>query len=73
MRRRRPRFERRDGVIRLTVPPEERRVLRSLAAQLRELLSADADPDLYRLYPPAYAIYSYLSMVMDQMVQVLLG
>lgn len=49
-----------DGRFRLELPPEERDVLRTLPAQLRELLGEDegggaADPSLRRLFPPAYA------------------
>lgn len=34
--------------------PDERAVLRRLVAELRELLLADEDPALARLYPPGY-------------------
>ena len=47
-----------DGRFRLELPPEERDVLRTLPAQLRELLTEGegaADPSLQRLFPPAYA------------------
>lgn len=44
----------RDGTFRLRLPDEEREVLRSLPAQLRELLATD-DASLVRLFPPAYA------------------
>ena len=37
----------------LKLSPDERELLRSLPAQLRELLGTD-DPALYRLSPPAY-------------------
>ena len=45
----------RKGDFELRLPEEERTVLRSLAAQMRELLTEDADPGLRRLYPTAYA------------------
>jgi hypothetical protein len=45
----------RKGDFELRLPDEERTVLRSLAAQMRELLTEDADPGLRRLYPTAYA------------------
>ena len=37
------------------LPVEERAVLRSVVGQLRELVVEDADADLRRLYPTAYA------------------
>ena len=50
----RRRFERaRDGSVRLRLPGRERELLRTLPAQLRELLDRD-DPALERLFPPAY-------------------
>jgi hypothetical protein len=49
-----PRIDRRpDGRFRLRLTSEERDLLRSLPAQLRELLGSD-DPSLRRLHPPAY-------------------
>ena len=47
------RIERRRGEIRLRLPTRERDVLRQLPGQLRDLLGTD-DPDLRRLFPPAY-------------------
>jgi hypothetical protein len=44
----------RKGGYRLRLPAEERELLRSLPAQLREVLKTD-DPSLRRLFPPAYA------------------
>ncbi len=44
-----------DGRFRLELPREERDVLRTLPAQLRELLAEEGDPALRRLFPPAYA------------------
>jgi hypothetical protein len=44
-----------DGRFRLELPREERDVLRTLPAQLRELLAEETDPALRRLFPPAYA------------------
>ena len=44
----------RKGGYRLRLPAEERELLRSLPAQLREVLETD-DPSLRRLFPPAYA------------------
>jgi hypothetical protein len=41
--------------IEATLPDEERELLGELAAQLRELLLADEDPNLRRLYPTAHA------------------
>jgi hypothetical protein len=49
-----PRIGRRpDGRFRLRLTSEERDLLRSLPAQLRELLGSE-DPSLRRLHPPAY-------------------
>ncbi len=49
-----PHIERsRRGTYRLKLRPEERAVLRSLPAELREILESD-DPALRRLFPPAY-------------------
>jgi hypothetical protein len=42
-----------EGDFRLRLGREERRALRALPAQLRELLGTD-DPSLRRLFPPAY-------------------
>lgn len=42
-----------DGRYRLELPFEEQEVLRTLPAQLREILDSD-DPSLRRLFPPAY-------------------
>lgn len=52
------RFERRvkrnrNGTYDLRIPDDERHLLRSMPAQLRELLATD-DPSLVRLFPPAY-------------------
>lgn len=44
-----------DGRFRLEVTRGERDVLRTLPAQLRELLAEQGDPALRRLFPPAYA------------------
>ena len=43
------------GDFELRLPSEERTVVRSLVAQMREILTEDADPGLRRLYPTAYA------------------
>lgn len=43
----------RKGGYRLRLPAEERELLRSLPAQLREVMQTD-DPSLRRLFPPAY-------------------
>lgn len=43
----------RKGGYRLRLPDEERELLRSLPAQLRDVLRSD-DPSLARLFPPAY-------------------
>lgn len=49
-----PRIDRRpDGRFRFRLTSEERDLLRSLPAQLRELLGSE-DPSLRRLHPPAY-------------------
>lgn len=54
MRRSRPRIRRTGrGDFEVKIPEPERAVLRSLPAQLRELLESD-DPTLERLFPPAY-------------------
>jgi hypothetical protein len=46
----------RRGDFELRLPSEEREMLRSLPGQLLDLLAADSDePDLQRLFPPAYA------------------
>jgi hypothetical protein len=45
----------RDGSFRLRLPVEERAVVRSVVGQLRALVVDDADADLRRLYPTAYA------------------
>jgi len=52
----RRRIERdRKGGYRLRLPVEERELLRTLPAQLREVLRDGDDPALRRLFPPAYA------------------
>ena len=43
----------RSGEFQLRLPPDERDLLRAVAADLRELLGTD-DPSLRRLSPPAY-------------------
>jgi hypothetical protein len=43
----------RKGGYTLHLPPEERELIRSLPAQFREVLQTN-DPDLRRLFPPAY-------------------
>jgi hypothetical protein len=54
MPRRGRRIERtRRGTFRLRIPPEERAVLETLPGQLRAVLAGD-DPNLRRLFPPAY-------------------
>jgi hypothetical protein len=45
---------RRDGTYRVDLPKEERDVLATLPAQLREAFDA-GEPTLYRLFPPAHA------------------
>lgn len=45
---------RRDGTYRVHLPSEERDVLATLPAQLRDALAA-GEPTLYRLFPPAFA------------------
>jgi hypothetical protein len=42
-----------DGTFRVRLSAEERQVLRSLPEQVRQMM-ADKDPDLVRLFPPAY-------------------
>ena len=44
----------RDGSIRIRLSREERELLRSLPAQLDELLDDPSNPDLRRLFPAAY-------------------
>jgi Domain of unknown function (DUF2017) len=52
----RPRVSRAgDGTYRLRLNADERAVLGTLVAQLRELLTDGQDPALRRLFPPAYA------------------
>ncbi len=43
----------RKGGYTLALPPEERQLLRSLPAQMREVLQTN-DPGLRRVFPPAY-------------------
>lgn len=43
----------RGGRFRITIPTEERQLLRSLPRQVEEMLGTD-DPALARLFPPAY-------------------
>jgi hypothetical protein len=45
----------RQGVYVVTLGPDERAVLRSLPAQMREVLTDPDDPGLRRLFPPAYS------------------
>ena len=45
----------RRGDFELALPAAERDLLRSLPGQLRELLESPEEPDLRRLFPPAYA------------------
>ncbi|HET6792898.1 MAG TPA: DUF2017 family protein [Acidimicrobiales bacterium] len=45
----------RRGDFELALPAAERELLRSLPEQLRQLLESPDDPDLRRLFPPAYA------------------
>ena len=50
-----PRFERtRRGDFRVRLPEPERRVLRALPEQLRQIVGS-TDPAVFRLFPPAYA------------------
>jgi uncharacterized protein DUF2017 len=44
----------RDGSYRLRLSPPERELLRTLPAELEALLGSPDDPDLRRLFPPAY-------------------
>src|SRR4051812_40559500 len=55
MLRRSKRIRRTRKGIEIAIPQEERDLLGELAAQLRELLLADEDPNLRRLYPTAHA------------------
>src|SRR5256885_9557325 len=61
-----------DGAIRLRLPDEERVLLRTLRAELEELLEDPDDPDLRRLFPPAYEDEedeaSYRGLVHDGLV-----
>ncbi len=64
----------RDGRFLLELPREERDVLRTLPAQLRELLAEEGDPALRRLFPPAYADdpereADFREMVRDDLVE----
>ena len=45
----------RSGDFQLSLPAQERELLRSLPGQVTELLGNSDDPDLRRLFPPAYA------------------
>jgi hypothetical protein len=56
------------GAYRLRLPADERRVLRTLPAQLRELLTTD-DPSLARLFPPAYPDDEEASAEYDRLVR----
>ena len=67
----------RKGQFQLRLPPEERELLRSLPAQLRELLGTD-DPALERLFPPAYTDdpagnEEYRQLMRDDLVQARVG
>jgi uncharacterized protein DUF2017 len=67
----------RSGEFELRLPDRERALLRSLPAQLRELLRSD-DPALERLFPPAYADdpardAEYQELVHDDLVNERLG
>ena len=60
--------------IEVSLPEEERELLGGLADQLRELLLADEDPSLRRLYPTAHADDAriddeYQSMVHGSLVE----
>jgi hypothetical protein len=44
----------RAGAYQVTLPPEQRELLRGLPGQLRELFADPDDPLLRRLFPPAY-------------------
>jgi hypothetical protein len=44
----------RSGGFEIKLPAEERHVLRSLGPQLRQIVEADQDPALRRLFPVAY-------------------
>ncbi|HEX9824065.1 MAG TPA: DUF2017 family protein [Actinomycetota bacterium] len=62
-----------DGTFRLHLPDREREVLRTLPAQLRELLAV-GDPALERLFPPAYLDdpeqqAEYASLVHDDLLR----
>jgi hypothetical protein len=45
----------RDGTFQLRITDDERDLVASLAAQLRELLASDETEGLQRLFPPGYA------------------
>ena len=68
-----PRVRRtRRGDFRLSLPQEERQILRTLPAELRHLLTTD-DPALARLFPPAYPDdpernAEYLSLVREDLM-----
>jgi Domain of unknown function (DUF2017) len=61
-----------DGVVHVRLPGEERSLLRLVAAELAALLDEPDDPDLRRLFPPAYedaeAQASYHGLVHDGLV-----
>ncbi len=63
-----------EGKFRLELPREEREVLRTLPAHLRELLAEEGAPALRRLFPPAYADdpereAEFREMVRDDLVE----
>jgi uncharacterized protein DUF2017 len=55
MLRRSKRIRRTRKGIEVSLPEEERELIGELAGQLREMLLADEDPNLRRLYPTAHA------------------
>jgi hypothetical protein len=54
--------------IEVSLPDEERELLRELGGQLRDLLLADRDPNLRRLYPAAHADDARLDSEYQSMV-----
>ena len=64
----------RDGSFVVALPENERRLIASLVPQLRDLLTVGDDPDLTRLFPPAYADdpardAEYRALVHDELLE----
>jgi Domain of unknown function (DUF2017) len=68
----RAQFQRKGDSVRLRLDPHERLLLGELLDELEQLLDDPDDPDLRRLFPPAYSDVGddeqYRSLVRDQLV-----